>query len=78
MKEYMSHKKVKAAVIDNVSLFNGTTLLTLEDGTTCGHPDTTKYQPKAGDYLVQYEDGYTSLSPKAAFEAGYKEVVNHV
>jgi hypothetical protein len=27
--------------------------------------------PKAGDYYVVYEDGYTSLSPAKAFEDGY-------
>ncbi len=32
---------------------------------------TARYQPKAGDYWVIYEDGYQSISPKAAFEAGY-------
>jgi hypothetical protein len=27
--------------------------------------------PDGGDYLVRYEDGYLSWSPKAVFEAGY-------
>lgn len=30
-----------------------------------------KHKPKAGGYLVQYEDNYVSYSPKQAFEAGY-------
>lgn len=30
-----------------------------------------KHNPKAGDYFVQYEDGYTSVSPANAFESGY-------
>jgi hypothetical protein len=31
----------------------------------------TKHQPEAGGYFVVYEDGYTSYSPKQAFEGGY-------
>ena len=31
----------------------------------------TKHQPQPGGYYVKYEDGYTSYSPAAAFEAGY-------
>ena len=27
--------------------------------------------PSVGDYFVQYEDGYQSLSPAVPFEAGY-------
>lgn len=30
-----------------------------------------KHKPKAGDYLVIYEDGYQSISPAKAFEEGY-------
>lgn len=30
-----------------------------------------KHKPKAGDYLVIYEDGYRSISPGKAFEEGY-------
>lgn len=30
-----------------------------------------KHKPKAGDYLVIYEDGYRSISPAKAFEDGY-------
>lgn len=30
-----------------------------------------KYKPEVGGYYVIYEDGYTSFSPAAAFEAGY-------
>lgn len=31
-----------------------------------------KYPPEADGYLVQYEDGYKSWSPKAAFEKAYR------
>ena len=30
--------------------------------------------PNTGDYLVVYDDGYTSWSPRQAFEGGYKRV----
>lgn len=34
-------------------------------------------EPEVGDYLVTYEDGYQSISPKAVFEDGYKlQLVN--
>lgn len=32
----------------------------------------TKYDANAEGYLVKYEDGYESWSPKAVFEAGYR------
>lgn len=34
--------------------------------------DDTKYDTNAEGYLVKYEDGYESWSPKAVFEAGYR------
>jgi hypothetical protein len=30
-----------------------------------------KHDPKVGDYLVKYSDGYVSVSPAKAFEEGY-------
>jgi hypothetical protein len=33
-----------------------------------------RYVAKSGDYLVVYEDGYQSISPKVAFESGYTKV----
>jgi hypothetical protein len=33
-----------------------------------------KHKPEVGGYFVQYEDGYLSFSPAAAFESGYTEV----
>ncbi len=33
-----------------------------------------KHEPDVGGYYVQYEDGYASYSPAAAFEAGYTPV----
>lgn len=31
----------------------------------------SKHNPKVGDYLVRYADGYVSVSPAKAFEEGY-------
>jgi hypothetical protein len=33
-----------------------------------------KHQPEVGGYYVQYEDGYKSYSPAAAFESGYTRI----
>jgi len=33
-----------------------------------------KHEPEVGGYWVQYEDGYTSYSPAAAFEKGYTRI----
>ena len=30
-----------------------------------------RYRPEQGDFMVQYEDGYWSVSPRAAFLSGY-------
>lgn len=35
---------------------------------------TARWEPVPGDYWVVYEDGYQSISPKAAFEGGYVAV----
>lgn len=33
-----------------------------------------KHEPVVGGYFVIYEDGYTSFSPKEAFEKGYSKI----
>lgn len=33
-----------------------------------------KHEPQAGGYLVVYEDGYRSYSPREAFEGGYTRI----
>jgi hypothetical protein len=46
-----------------------------QDGTPLFHafaPNmTTRYQPVIGDFWVVYDDGYESISPAWAFQAGY-------
>jgi hypothetical protein len=63
MKQYQCHKRVKAAQITGVEM--GPVLPAL------GSYGVTKIT--AGD-LVEYEDGYRSISSKAAFEEGYSEI----
>lgn len=36
-----------------------------------------RHTPGIGKYFVAYADGYTSISPAAAFEAGYQPVGDH-
>lgn len=80
MKKYQSHKIVEAAVIvgyDNA----GTNKHTFGVWINPGHkwmevPKDffARGMPNMGDYLVRYEEGYLSWSPKAVFEAGYSEI----
>lgn len=74
--KYQSVKTVQAAPIATVS----DTVLTLRvkqaDGTEFMNVPVVdnmfaRYRPVEGDYYVIYEDGYVSISPKAAFERGY-------
>ncbi len=88
MKRYQSHKVVEAAPIVAAEFAadgSGTVVVkgTDEDG---GNPCYTvpagfkrpNTEPAmdvdGGDYLVRYEGGYLSWSPKAVFEAGYTEL----
>lgn len=82
MKTYKSHKEVKAAKITEVlfDAFDGTVRMFLQDSGMRTFRYTDKLFARhtdnplsslAGDYLVEYEDGYLSLSPAKAFEEGY-------
>lgn len=76
---YKSHKKVRAAKIKEVYTAgpqNGETVISFEDESLEKHiyqksELANRPEPKAGMYLVQYEDGYVSFSPAEPFEAGY-------
>lgn len=35
---------------------------------------TARHYPQPGDYVVFYEDGYISISPKKAFDEGYRRI----
>lgn len=80
MKRYKCHKVVEAAKIVGAEPLQetGATVLTFEDGSahTVAPAWVLKHLPEPGGYFVRYEDGYTSFSPGAAFEAGYAEENN--
>jgi len=80
LQEYQSHKKVRASKIITIQKENnnqqwGAAHLILEQE---GFPPLfmdsqwmSRFRPEAGGYLVVYDDGYTSFSPKKPFEDGY-------
>ena len=82
MKEYQSHKKVKAAQITAVNDSDPSGVaapgvdVVLDDGDTAHltHDMIVRHKPQIGDYLVEYDGGYRSISPKAAFEDGYTAI----
>lgn len=77
MREYQSHKKVKAAQIKSVGEREASGVdVVLEDDTTARLTVemVARYYPVAGDYLVEYEDNYRSISPQKAFEDGYMAI----
>lgn len=87
MKQYVCHKRVKAAKIVATVGFSPVdqpeplthTKLELDDGqeiyAEIGNGILARYTPVVGDYLVEYEpDGYRSISPAKAFEEGYHEL----
>jgi hypothetical protein len=75
---YRCHKVVRAAKITGFRE-NGTDapcLLLGEIGgiTTVLTEWFERHKPEVGGYFVLYDDGYTSFSPAAAFEAGYTRI----
>ena len=71
-KQYRSHKIVKAAPIIEINN-DGVPLVAFDEVFIPNVPDMA-LKAKAGDYAIEYEDGYKSISPKAAFESGYTEI----
>jgi hypothetical protein len=80
MPQYQCHKKVWALKIQSVrsgDVRNGDAKVHLhfEDKRYAPRPVSFewahKFDPQAGGYFVQYEDGYESYSPAKAFEEGY-------
>ena len=79
MKDYVSHKRVRAAQIVRVVLdpTSGAISIATDNPNVFDEMPNAmvaRYTPVVGDYLVEYEDGYRSISPKKAFEDGYAEV----
>ena len=79
MDYYRCHKRVKAARITSVAEIEGGMSLIIASAVDpelelpYAAPDDmlTRYRPVAGDYLVMYEGGHVSISPKDAFDGGY-------
>lgn len=75
MKRYKSHKIVEAGLIArfeglDIVLANGERVrVNSEDHARIGN-----MRHDREGYLVRYEDGYLSWSPKKAFDEGYTEV----
>jgi hypothetical protein len=80
MKRYKCHKIVEAAPVHYV----GPDFITVSTGENSFErvnvpPDFfARGGPALDDYLVRYEDGYLSWSPKAVFEAGYTLITPEV
>jgi hypothetical protein len=73
MPQYQCYKKVHALKIAKWNVYGECANFWLEGGRSASHPKemVARYEPKIGDYYVIYDDGYASVSPAAAFEAGY-------
>lgn len=73
MRKFQSHKVVEA---EQISEITGNGRIILVDGESIPTPADlfARYHPSAGDYLIRYDGGYLSVSPRAAFEDGYTEV----
>lgn len=72
MGKFNCHKIVKASQIVAIE----SNILKCADGNGYKMPPQNTvvgggYQPKTDDYVVQYQDGCYSVSPRDAFEAGY-------
>jgi hypothetical protein len=81
MKKYQSHKIVEAAVIvgwDNGGSSKNSFGVWIDPGHKWVEVPKDFFArgipKKDEDYLVRYEEGYLSWSPKAVFEAGYSEI----
>lgn len=76
---YRSHKTVRAAQVLTVADDQRSAVVALPGDKDAAPTETVAVDPKmfargvpkAGDYLVSYDDGYLSWSPRAAFEGGY-------
>lgn len=80
---FKSHKQVQAGIIRAVENEDDSGMEVI-----IAHPDVddlnlaftltpemiARYKPKAGDYVVLYDNDYLSISPKEAFESGYRSL----
>lgn len=77
MPRYKCHKEVWALRIkdmERIHMDDSIKIYPVENGYSpfvVSQDFFTKHNPRIGGYIVQYEDGYRSYSPAAAFESGY-------
>lgn len=75
---YACHKQVCALKIRDIfTVHRGILIVPVEDGFPPFEmpPEwAAKHKPEIGGYWVQYDDGYQSYSPAAAFESGYSRL----
>jgi len=75
LQSFKCHKVVQAAAILSITIKPSNVFIVLESEPEVEHPIDpevfARSVPEKGDYLVRYEDGYISFSPKDVFEAGY-------
>lgn len=84
LRKYRCHKVVQAAEIKaleempNTIQPGGETILrhaVLEDGSRYGSKELfSRGTPAVGDFIVIYDDGYISWSPRKAFLDGYSPI----
>lgn len=78
MRYYLGHKVVKAAKIASITV--GRDVVTIVDEFDHTHiynkPDlfSRMRTGEVGDYIVEYDNGYLSLSPREALEKGYTKL----
>lgn len=80
--KWQSHKVVRAAKIQAVKgdlirvVIPGATAIDENNiaEVTAAQNMFARYMPVPGDYYVVYDDGYASISPRAAFEEGYHKL----
>lgn len=83
MPKYKSHKVIEALEIKTLEIKGFDLEITYVDN---GYKNIVfkvplemkiRYEPKAGDFHVFYEDGYASFSPRKAFLEGYTKVTEN-
>lgn len=75
MKRYECHKIVEAGLISTTNPVRGHVVLNTGEIVQVPADWFSRMRPGEG-YLVKYEDGYFSWSPKQAFENGYTEIID--
>lgn len=74
MKEYECFKRVHAMKIIRIETkITGNAVLHGDEEVRVDREWLKRHAPREGGYVIVCQDGYTSYSPEAAFESGYRE-----